>query len=628
MNTLAIEQCTNLDDNDYRNVLDEVHRSLERGDASVAMQVISRHLIQHPDCAEAHNDMAVLLHAAGEHASVLDHARRANELDPHNSQYTANYATVLVELGRWEEALSVLTKVVDAAPLDSTARALLKQVQVAACGRSEAATARRRPVSARSKAALPAPSGVAAGTGMSRARPEPMGIGRQLRLTANALRNRRVLVIASKAHASNPSDLDGGLEAGTPHLYWFDPNESRSPSSEPTGRRSPRSVPPPAAFPPNSLPFDSGSFDAVVSAGVFDARTDLRLLSEEIHRILVPNGLLRFQVTSSSASPSARPRRTRRSGRPGPSEAAAAAAGAVPVTADVAHEPAGSAVEQAAAANTREPSDGAVQAAFDWDPRLFPIHRERRQSQRSSVVSETVLWSNMESVADGVSVLMPVYNTPIAFCEQAVVSILSQTHATFEFVIVDDCSTDPAVREYLASLLGRDPRIRLVRTAESKGLAHALNVGLQACTGSVVVRMDSDDVARPRLLEKQVDFFGTHPDAIVCGVQIRLFGDVNGETRHPAIVDRWSALHRAGFWLTNHPGVGLRRDAILSLGGYGATLKGRAEDYELWCRVLADGWLIHNQPEVLLDYRSVTKPERSGDAWMAYLEGCRETLRW
>jgi hypothetical protein len=228
-----------------------------------------------------------------------------------------------------------------------------------------------------------------------------------------------------------------------------------------------------------------------------------------------------------------------------------------------------------------------------------------------------------------VSVLMPVLNTPIEYLLLSIDSILTQTHNEFEFVIVDDNNTN----EELLALLGKyhsiDPRIKLIRRNENKGIAAALNDGLKECTGNLIIRMDSDDIANKLLIEKQIQFFLDNPDAAICGVQISIFGkDVKGSpvTSHPKVVNRQIAKNRRGFWIVNHPGVAYKKDVVLKLGAYGDTPANCAEDFYLWCKLLTNGYLIYNQPEVLLYYRMIPKPERQGSTWKDFLIKCNNTL--
>jgi glycosyltransferase involved in cell wall biosynthesis len=93
-----------------------------------------------------------------------------------------------------------------------------------------------------------------------------------------------------------------------------------------------------------------------------------------------------------------------------------------------------------------------------------------------------------------ITVLMPVYNSR-KHIDEAVNSILMQTYKDFEFLIIDDCSSDGTL-EYLMKL--EDPRIRLVTHSKNMGLVYSLNEGLNLANGEYIARMDGDDISAPR----------------------------------------------------------------------------------------------------------------------------------
>lgn len=196
------------------------------------------------------------------------------------------------------------------------------------------------------------------------------------------------------------------------------------------------------------------------------------------------------------------------------------------------------------------------------------------------------------------TVLMPVYNGA-AFVEEALTSILSQTFNEFEFLIVDDGSTD-ATYEILSSC--RDPRIRLLRNHNNLGLARSLNKGLMAARGQYVARMDADDVSWSHRLRAQTDFMDAHPEVGICGAWIEVVGEgVRQVWRYPS--DHDTTRTRLLFESTlAHPVVMMKRhlleDERLS---YDESF-GAAQDYELWSRA-ASGCVLANLPEVLLTHR-------------------------
>ena len=116
-----------------------------------------------------------------------------------------------------------------------------------------------------------------------------------------------------------------------------------------------------------------------------------------------------------------------------------------------------------------------------------------------------------------ITVLMPVHNGA-AYLAEAMESILRQSLADFEFLVVDDASTD-----HSAALVRnvKDPRVRLIPSTERLKLSGALNLGLDQARGRYVARMDADDISLPRRLESQARFLEQNPAIGLCGTWIR-----------------------------------------------------------------------------------------------------------
>ena len=183
-----------------------------------------------------------------------------------------------------------------------------------------------------------------------------------------------------------------------------------------------------------------------------------------------------------------------------------------------------------------------------------------------------------------VTVLLSTHND-LRFLPEAVDSILAQTLADFEFLVIDDGSTD-GTREYLEAL--RDRRVRVVHHASNQGLTRSLNRGLSAAAGKFVARMDADDVAMPERLARQVEFLRAHPEVGVVGSS-RVLVDERGQfvARAPAPEDdlsiRWKCLLGNPF---AHPTVMLRLDVIDEERLRYDEAYQTAQDYELWTRLL------------------------------------------
>ena len=121
-----------------------------------------------------------------------------------------------------------------------------------------------------------------------------------------------------------------------------------------------------------------------------------------------------------------------------------------------------------------------------------------------------------------ISVVMSTYNTETEMLQQAVESILSQTFREFEFLIIDDGSTNDSV-DYLNSL--QDERIRMIRNPVNIGITKSLNIGLKEAKGKYIARMDADDISLPTRFEKQYAYMEAHPDVILCGARVTFFDE-------------------------------------------------------------------------------------------------------
>ena len=212
-----------------------------------------------------------------------------------------------------------------------------------------------------------------------------------------------------------------------------------------------------------------------------------------------------------------------------------------------------------------------------------------------------------------VSVVMSVYNSEY-YLREAINSILNQTFADFEFLIVDDGSTDNSL-EIIRSF--SDKRIVLIQNEKNLGLAVSLNKAIRLAKGKYIARMDADDIAMPFRLYKQVSFMERNIHLDLSGSWVKVFGAVKSVVwKYPASTDEIKAeiLFNSTF---AHPSVIYRRDIFLKKGLlYDESVK-RGQDYELWSRVVKS-CKVENIQEVLLHYRihdkQVGKVYQSGQA--------------
>ena len=210
-----------------------------------------------------------------------------------------------------------------------------------------------------------------------------------------------------------------------------------------------------------------------------------------------------------------------------------------------------------------------------------------------------------------ISVVMPTYNTAVDILKDAVESILGQTYGGFEFIIIDEGSENGSCA-YLNAL--SDERIRLIRNPGNFGVTKSLNIGFAAAKGRYIARMDADDVAYPKRLEKQLAYMKRHPDVIVCGTNVRYIGDAIGVSAG-RIRDMESYRIRALFRNPGpiHSTAFFDREQLLRHHlTYDETLP-YAQDYGLWVEIAEHG-KVSLLPEVMQDFRihaqQVTRTKR------------------
>jgi len=193
---------------------------------------------------------------------------------------------------------------------------------------------------------------------------------------------------------------------------------------------------------------------------------------------------------------------------------------------------------------------------------------------------------------------MPVYNGE-SYLADAIDSILNQTYTNFEFLIIDDGSSDGSA-ELIKSY--DDHRIQLISLPCNKGLVNALNMGLDLARGEYVARMDADDISMPERLERQILFLDANSDIDVCGSWLEAFDGVETTIWNPPLTDeeiKCSLLFESVIY---HPTVMMRKSIFLDGSVRYSRDYPHAEDYELWVR-LSRSCRFANIGEVLLKYR-------------------------
>ncbi len=209
-----------------------------------------------------------------------------------------------------------------------------------------------------------------------------------------------------------------------------------------------------------------------------------------------------------------------------------------------------------------------------------------------------------------VTILMPIYNSNEIFLRQSIESILNQTYKNFEFLIIDDGSTNNCidiVKTY------NDSRIKIVTNEKNLNLATSLNKGIDIAKGEYIARMDDDDISYPQRLEKQITFMDKNKDVGICGTWIKT---KHGTWKTPTN----SNIIKCNLFFKNciaHPSVIIRKEMINKFNlRYNEKYK-NSQDYELWTRC-STFFKLANLDEVLLDYRFNKKQIKT------YLQGNKQ----
>jgi glycosyltransferase involved in cell wall biosynthesis len=185
-----------------------------------------------------------------------------------------------------------------------------------------------------------------------------------------------------------------------------------------------------------------------------------------------------------------------------------------------------------------------------------------------------------------VSVIMPVFNAE-KYLGQAVESILNQHYQQFEFLIIDDGSTDGS-RKILDEYSRLDKRIHLIRQPGNQGLIAALNLGIDTARGKYIARMDADDISVLERFSKQVEYLELNPEVGILGGKIQ-YMDTSGNLGHVPVSFhgdlsiRWHCLFESPFF---HPVVMFRKALVdrYDLRYDPAAL--HVEDFDFWSRFL------------------------------------------
>jgi len=212
-----------------------------------------------------------------------------------------------------------------------------------------------------------------------------------------------------------------------------------------------------------------------------------------------------------------------------------------------------------------------------------------------------------------VSVVMPAYNSE-KYIGESIESILNQTYKNFEFIIINDASTDKTLK-IIKEYAKKDKRIKIIENKKNLGNYGARNVGIFNSKGEFVAQQDADDISMRDRLKKQLKIFEKNPEVGVVGAFVELF---NEKTKKIISIRKYSTkdkeLRKNIFYFSPiAQGVSmLRKEVFIKTGGYNGRYK-VSEDLDLWFRV-GTYYKFSNVPEILLKYRiheeSITNKKR------------------
>lgn len=210
-----------------------------------------------------------------------------------------------------------------------------------------------------------------------------------------------------------------------------------------------------------------------------------------------------------------------------------------------------------------------------------------------------------------VSVLLSNYNGD-KHLDESISSVLSQTYKDFEFIIVDDASTDSS-RKVIENY--HDKRIKKYYAEKNRNIAYSLNLALSMASGEYIARIDSDDVWELNKLEIQVQYMENHSECGACFTKVNIIDEYSNIAND--MYDEYFQLFNSAenksqrewlrffFYQGNclcHPSVVIRRNVLEHVGGYYHLAYVPAEDYELWTRIVMK-YPIHILEEKLVRYR-------------------------
>ncbi len=197
-----------------------------------------------------------------------------------------------------------------------------------------------------------------------------------------------------------------------------------------------------------------------------------------------------------------------------------------------------------------------------------------------------------------ISVVLPAYNAA-PYIAEAVESILNQTFANFELIIINDCSTDNT--HAIAQTYTTDPRVKVISNPKNLGLIKTLNYGFSIASAKYIARMDADDISEPTRFEKQFHIMENNSEIGICSCGYENFEAIRGNVYYVETSDKikLNLLYKTEIC---HAAALIRKELVNQYTPFYNQDYPHAEDYELWAR-MAQYTQFYNLQEVLYKVR-------------------------
>jgi len=235
-----------------------------------------------------------------------------------------------------------------------------------------------------------------------------------------------------------------------------------------------------------------------------------------------------------------------------------------------------------------------------------PAPRERYEAWRRANAPSPRRSDRLREALDAIerpskfSILIPVYNPPVECLAEVIESVIAQSYANWELILVDDASTDPGVQSYLDHHLPRDPRVRLIRREANGHISAATNTAAEHARGEFIVLADHDDVLHPDALAHVAIHIDENPDVDMVYTDDDKLG-ADGVRFAPQFKPDWSPELLLSFCYTTHL-TAVRASLYRRVGGMRPGFEG-SQDHDFWLRASELARSIGHIPQITYHWR-------------------------